>query len=85
MEKPDSAMCHIRQHEIVNSQVKLIIAAAGMRGDRKLKDGKDILIQTLTLTPLTEIWIDRISGKTIRRVELTKTASRYGNIPEPVF
>jgi hypothetical protein len=84
MIKPDLAECHIRTNDFADDFVKVILTQGIHKGKNKTYRGKKLLMKTLTLKPLVEVWIQVETGSIIKIIDLPES-QRYQNIPEPIF
>ncbi len=84
MIKPDGEACHVEAGQYDHSNTKIIITK-GIHGKagRILKNNR-LVQHTLTLQPITEVWVDTKSFTISKIIDLPES-ERYSNIPEPVF
>lgn len=84
MIKPENESCHVFTSSH-STMYKVVYTKAKFPTDITLKDNTDILYYTTRLEPLIEVWYDMERNKILKKMELPVTASRYKNIPEPIF
>jgi len=81
MQAPKSTYSHIWGHEYDGLKYKLVYTRANLRYNDPERAN---LINTLSVYPLLEVWIDSKTNEVLKVIKL-KGTQRYGNISEPVF
>jgi protein-S-isoprenylcysteine O-methyltransferase Ste14 len=81
MQAPDEAYSHVFGHKYNGEKYKFIYTKANLRYSEPERAN---LMNTLSVFPLFEVWVNSKTNEILKVVELEGT-QRYGNISEPVF
>ena len=62
---------------------KVIFTKAGLRTDRDVQ-GKALLLNTVSITPIVEVWLD-VTQRKVTKLQNPPKTIRYENVPVPVY